>query len=163
MKNKTPERFNRAMKALIQAFFNDKLSKGDCTKCAIGNMCGGSRDWQAIFYTGEDLFGNITQKIEPDNYIDAYIDKYGSMLYPKSVIDKTGYTWQELAKVEKAFELATIISHDRYKMITKSSIMQDQFNGLMAVVEVLCEIDNIDPIEYKQAFEYNEKFEQVNK
>jgi hypothetical protein len=52
----------------------------------------------------------------------------------KEQIDATGYTWQELARIEYAFERAPM-SHSREDHV---------FNGLMAVVDVLCQIHEMD-------------------
>jgi hypothetical protein len=70
-------------------------------------------------------------------------------------IRPTGYSVLELAKVEKAFETNTKIHYNLYSEYTREQILQDQFNGLMAAVDVLCEIEGIeDATEYKQLFEY---------
>lgn len=155
---KTPERFERAVKALVQAFFNDTLAKEDCTMCAVGNICEGKKDWSAVFITTTH-FG---QFIAEDCYVNDYQYRNGDIYHPKQVIDKTGYTWQELAKVEAAFESNTRIPKQVYYKYSKTEIMEDQFNGLMAVVDVLCEIDKIDPAPYKMKFEYNQELLPVN-
>lgn len=147
---KTPERFNRALKVLVQAFFNDTLAKGNCNKCAVGNICNGNLEWQEVFVT---RFG--VQEINPKNYCgDA-----------KYTIDITGYTWQNLSKVEKAFEENTAIDTWRGyydNNISKQEIMEDQYRGLMAVVEVLCEIEGLDCTPYKEAFAYNSELQPIN-
>lgn len=144
---KTPERFNRAIKALVQAFFKDNLSKGDCKKCAVGNICNGRNDWYEVFMTTD----SGVQLIDEHMYFGE----------TKNVIDSTGYRWEELAEIERSFETSTKIHWQEYYRHKKSAIMQDQFNGLMAVVEVLCKLDNIEPTEYKKAFEYTADFKPV--
>ncbi|MCW3109903.1 MAG: hypothetical protein JWQ09_4409 [Segetibacter sp.] len=36
---KHSERFERAVSALVDAFYKGTLRKGDCAACAVGNMC----------------------------------------------------------------------------------------------------------------------------
>lgn len=145
---KTPERFNRALKVLVQAFFNDTLAKGDCTKCAVGNMCGGEGVWTNVFFTPSDG----TQRIYEDHYAGR----------AKEVIELTGYSWKQLAKIEFSFETNTRIGGNAYGRFTKQEIMEDQYRGLMAVVEVLCEIEGLDCTPYKEAFAYNSELQPIN-
>jgi hypothetical protein len=69
--------------------------------------------------------------------IEEYIDE------AKFEIDSTGYSVKDLAKIEFAFETAQ-------KGNTEDDWM---FNGLMAVIDVLAEIHNIDLITVKEAKE----------
>ncbi len=146
---KTPERFNRALKALVKGYFDGTLEKGDCSMCAVGNMVGLADDcftlpkWRYVFVTNEKGY----QHFDLSNYRDGAKDQ----------IDSTGYTPFELARVEKAFESSTEIRGFSYPLHTDQAIDQDQLNGLMAVVDVLCEIDNItDPRPYREMFEGKE-------
>jgi hypothetical protein len=52
----------------------------------------------------------------------------------KVQIDATGYTWQELARIEYAFERAPM-SYTREEHV---------FNGLMAVIDVLSQIHEVN-------------------
>lgn len=68
-------------------------------------------------------------------------------------VDPTGYSVIDLAKVENVFENNTKIHISEYNFRSKEDVEQDQYNGLMAVVEVLCEIDNIEDVKfYKEMF-----------
>lgn len=153
---KTSDRFNNAISALVKSFFNETLAKGDCNACAVGNMCAAGLGittslstncgieangrWKSVFCTEEDG----VQNINPYNYEGE----------AKRAIDSTNYSWKELAKIEKAFEMATKIPIEKYEYRTKDDIIQDQYNGLMAVVEVLCKIEGIDTAETKEMFSY---------
>lgn len=154
-------RFENALRKLIHAFFNDELKKGECSACAVGNMCDGSSDWSKVFCTRQ-----YDQILQPSNYKNIVMLVYcvgaPKAAYPKKVIDATGYTWRELAKVENAFERHTKIWGETYPTYTKDKIMEDQFKGLCAVIDVLCEIEGYDSEEYKPYFEFNEKHEPVN-
>lgn len=165
---KTPERFDNAIKALVQAFFDETLAKGNCAACAVGNMvasawgqkvgsdlrevaCGpiNNSSWNNLFTTSDGV------QFKGLSFINS--DDDGELaIYP------TGYSAEELAKVEYAFETNTSLEWRHYRVSHKSEIMEDQFKGLMAVVDVLCEIDNIDPVPYKKMFEYTEDFQPAN-
>lgn len=121
------DRFDDAIRKLTEAFFDGTLMKGLCSACAVGTICDGDSSWARVFVTG---FGG-EQCIYP-----AYYE--GSTKYK---IDRTGYSWQELARVEKAFEQNTTIDCEDYDKHSERSVMEDQYNGLMAVVDVLCEIE----------------------
>jgi len=136
---KTSDRFNNAISALVKGFFNETLSKGSCTACAVGNICGGDASLANVFMTA---WGQQ----------DFYPHAYNGMT--KDVIDATGYSWKDLAKVELAFETSSLIYGGDYHKHTKEEIMQDQYNGLMSVVEVLCKIEGIDTEETKEMFSY---------
>lgn len=156
---KNSERFNNAIDALVTGFFNGTLAKGNCAACAVGNIVakglggkvtkdkGGfecsvaNRGWTSVFMSHSDG----TQTVTPYYYI----------LDSKIQIDSTGYDWMELAKVESAFEKNTKILFTVYYKCSKEQIMADQYSGLMAVVDVLCEIEGIEEAqEIKEAFSY---------
>lgn len=133
------ERFDRAMKGLVRGYMNDTLFKGSCCACAVGNViaenCGYrilfleeySR-WDGIYPAWQNVFTAYRGKQITD--VNAYKGK------AKRQIDSTGYTWQELARIEKAFECST-----------------NMFDGLMSVVEILCDIEGINEVEsYKEMF-----------
>ena len=73
---------------------------------------------------------------------------------------KTGYSPAEILLIENAFETNTqLFAED--KDCSHSEILQDQFNGLMAVVDVLLELDNIQAPESKEYFKYTNEFKPV--
>ena len=145
MKNK--ELFNRTVAVLVKAYQNDTLIHGSCCACAVGNLVaascgiddifdddewrkkalgGGFWGWAFVFST----FGR-EQHIYPENYRGP----------AKFQIDATGYSWQELAKIEHAFETAPKGDNDDDWML----------NGLLAVYDVLCEIHEVDKSEVQDA------------
>ncbi len=140
---KTSDRFNKALAALVKGFFNETLYKGSCSHCAVGNIVGNSK-WSHIFMTP---IGGDQEFYAPQN-ADAY-EGYAVCL---KEITKTGYSIEELARVEAAFEKNTYLF--KFSKETKENLLQDQYNGLMAVVDVLCEIEGIDTKEYKDMFSY---------
>lgn len=144
------DRFKNAVDALVYSFFNDTLAKMSCASCAVGNMVAWSHGYKkqnisdscaiiGTYFSSYDWTEAVWNGYEDDDEI--------------LVISKTGYSAKELYRVEEAFEHATEISYLDYHSHSKSVIMQDQYNGLMAVLEVLCEIEGIeDPSEYKELF-----------
>lgn len=134
---KTSERFNRALNRLVKAYMNDTLNAGKCTACAVGSMCGGDSEWRYAVWA-EDVSGcGRTQRTCNSYHIPSEYDLLRSI----KRIKLTGYTPHQLALVENAFMNHCI----------------SPFRGLMAVVDVLCEIEGInDPSPYKEMFEGKE-------
>jgi hypothetical protein len=112
--------YRRTVDILVNAYFNDTLKHGDCFACAVGNIVNYGKpeqtsNWVGVFYTAD-----MKQWIRPDQYEG----------YAKYEIDSTGYKWQELAKIEYAFESAP----------RGNSEDEWMFNGLMNVIDVLDDI-----------------------
>lgn len=134
------EKFQDTISILVKAYMNDTLKHMDCSACAVGNICG-SLKWRYIFCTNTDsTFGivldqSFAQKDEPL----GCLSQQNKLLYYREgleAIEKTGYTVNELARVENAFESA------EWKEMTEDDEVW-MFNGLMAVVEVLADIHGI--------------------
>jgi hypothetical protein len=134
MKNK--EQFDHTVKILVAAYLNNSLVQSNCHACAVGNLVAANLDirydqdlkwigrqvaWSAVFVT---LRYQIAQNKCPAAYTGE----------AKVQIDATGYTWQELARIEYAFERAA----------TGKTSEDHRFNGLMAVLDELCRIHELD-------------------
>lgn len=138
--------FENTVSILVKAYLEGTLLKGHCCACAVGNICAsavgakiieverwkgnysssGTADWD----TGSPRWASVFLTVEEDRQVrrpDRYVDE------AKRQIDATGYTWQQLAKIEAAFEGAM----EGYNDAT-------EFAGLMAVVDVLANIHGID-------------------
>ncbi len=132
---KRQELYEKTVDILVQAYFNDTLRHGDCAACAVGNLINARKKfsteerkklnalggyeregWSEVFCT----YNRTQQEIIPFNYKGL----------AKKQIDLTGYTYNQLAKIEKAFETADAGKSDEDWM----------FNGLMAVIDVLDKI-----------------------
>lgn len=146
------ELYHKTVGILYDAYFNDTLRHSDCGACAVGNIVAANNGiknplsdaawanafmsvpffrfysdgcgWPSVFCTITDI--ETTQKIHPENYTRC--DE------ARKQIDSTGYIWQELAKIEYAFETADKGNNDEDYM----------FNGLVAVLEVLKEIHQVE-------------------
>ncbi|MGV3558344.1 hypothetical protein [Larkinella arboricola] len=165
---KTPERFNRAISALVNAYFTDTLAKGDCNACAVGNIV--AAGYGAKVY--KDSLGVLRCEVENNKWARFFlthgkrqvIRSYRELINTPSIIPYfvqlglenikiTGYSMKELARVEAAFERNTAIHVKDYPTRTKEDISADQYNGLMAVVDVLCKIEGIaEATSYKALF-----------
>lgn len=141
--------FNHTVNVLVKAYFDGVLLHQECYACAVGNIIAESIGanickedrvqvdaeryiwrrgidyigvmWPNVFITG---YRGVPQVQSPEFYRGA----------AKLQIDKTGYSWKELARIESAFEQAEYF-HD---------VDAWNFSGLMAVVDVLAEINGID-------------------
>jgi len=146
------ERFDRAVKALVKGYLNGTLKKGRCSMCAVGN----------IVYESGEFEKPITVDLSHTYWSDVFSTQFGHQLFDldnydgqaKKLIDSTGYSVEELARVEKAFETNTKILSVFYEDYSPQRIDEDQLNGLYAVVDVLCEIEGIEEEadSYKQLF-----------
>jgi hypothetical protein len=139
--------FNHTINILVQAYVNNTLKKGDCRACAVGNILGTPR-WSALFVTcsledggkrqitalpGCVLINWANRIIQVP--ICALTEQDAKRIEEaREAIIASGYTIEELARVENAFELAPEGNNRDEAM----------FNGLMAVVDVLADIHGID-------------------
>jgi hypothetical protein len=140
---KTTKRFEDAVTKLYTAFHNGELDAMDCKHCAVGNMCDNSSEWA-------NGVGNMTSFGESHRILNSFINK-------------TGYSNQELIKIEHIFLYGgekhlfrnTISNGDvRHGNKTKQEQLDLQFKGLCAVIEYLCELDNIpNVLDFKGLFE----------
>lgn len=143
---KNPTLLNKTISILVKAFQDDTLIHGNCSACAVGNLVLANGNfttkiseetpnkpwagkWRFLFMTD---FVSKKQQIYIENEMDNVVQK---------VISSTGYIWQDLAKIEYAFETAHRgKSADEYI-----------FNGLMAVVDTLMLIHEATPEETESA------------
>jgi hypothetical protein len=153
---KTTERFNRAYDALVKAFFEGTLAAGHCRACAVGNIVAGGLGFK-IEKSALEIHAAYPTTI----WVKGVRESQGcgslNQDWPgcseSVIIGITGYSFRELLDIEDAFEESSIIKVDEYKYRTEQEILEDQFNGLCAVVDVLLKLDCISPDE-----KYNAKF-----
>ena len=117
---KRPELYKKTVDILFNAYFNDMLRHGFCGACAVGNIIKAnvgivSDNWYYVIE--EKRSGRSSQIADPE--------------IARTEINSTGYTINELAKIEAAFEGAPGWKEDY------------MFNGLVAVLEVLKEIHEV--------------------
>jgi hypothetical protein len=133
--NKHSERFTNAVTKLYNDFHKGKLNAFDCEACAVGSICDNSSSW-ANYYWMTDTSGGVLRQT-------FFEDKTEKVLH-------TNYSVEELSNLEliflNSFELS---SKDR-----NGKDKEQQFKGLCAVVEYLCELEGIPNImDYTSLFE----------
>jgi len=169
MKN-TTERFTRVYNILLEAYFNGTLAAGNCAACAVNNIiC----NYKGIQITKEianyiDNKGTHPSKYYPIVWMDVFGmgEIYENLPYTntakKDLERLLPYTVKELALIERTFEKNCKIKVWRYEEFSEQEILEDQFNGLSAVVDVLLELDNITPdISYNNKFKEHPKLQLV--
>lgn len=117
--------FENSVDVLVKAYLNDKLTHSSCTSCAVTNLCIGWSGWTSYF---------TTISHEADGGWRRFGFEQISCRSLPTQKTKFGYSLKELAKIEWAFETAP------------QGGSQDEwvFNGLLAVVEILSQIHNVD-------------------
>lgn len=149
--------FEKTVDILVKAYLNNTLQHGNCYACAVGNIIASGLGCEVVKNRiGSDKISWSNDMPYPGLDKDritgwgaAFVTEFNSSGKLKQTINETalqahvvsqqivasGYTWQELAKIEFAFESV------RGEDFTKDQLM---FNGLMEVVDVLAEIHGID-------------------
>lgn len=134
-------RFKNAVDSLVNAFFKDELTKGSCSNCALGCIIAHSFQmnniadvpvnfWKEAFITSEN--------------IQIVNSKYFDHEFQLKMVESTQYSIEEMMRIEYAFESNTQISWNLMANKSSNEILRDRFNGLIAVVNILCEIDGIN-------------------
>lgn len=127
------EKFNETVSILVKAYMNDELRHQDCQACVVGNLCGGNWLWRFLFMTCESgiqaptTINSIWLRTIGFESVDELLSA------ANNVCLSTGYTVEQLAKIEFAFESTPRVEDEDEWM----------FNGLMAVVSVLAEIHGV--------------------
>lgn len=135
--------FEKSVDVLVRAYMNDTLERRNCYACAVGNLVAAANGYRYMECTdnGDNHFfshklalvennGSYNRGSVGGNWF-AVISSEGENELSKIEIDSIGYTNKEIKDIEEAFERA-------------SSEDDAMFNGLLAVVDVLAEIHNID-------------------
>jgi len=139
----TPKRLEDALIKLYNAFHNNELNPECCSACAVGNILDNHDSWKHL----SDEHGS-TQL--------SYVGRVHQRLGRKF----NGYSPLELLQIEKIFLEAcgfiTPLSHYNQKPLnpTNKDVL---FNGLSAVVDFLCQLDNIkNGMNYSKIFEFED-------
>lgn len=172
------QRFEKAYNSLVKAYFENTLAKGICRACAVGNIVadaqGGTVQKVLVKRQIIDWFtGKPTREIDKveftcnvnNHFWGAAFSTSGgvqSRTRSKEDADKinseltklTGYTLDEMAQIEYAFETNTQLQLSFYHNYSEQDILEDQFKGLSAVVDVMVELDGIENDNNR----YNNKF-----
>lgn len=140
------EKYHHTISVLLKAYLNETLEKGNQCGCAVGNLiadsCGltlrignfgnyrvdadNMPDWLYNICTSENGYQELE---EEDIEVDV-----------QQAFTATGYSFKELARIEYAFETAA-----------EGYTPEAEYAGLMAVVEVLADIHQLDKQEAEQS------------
>jgi len=116
---KTTKRFEESATKLYNAFNEGTLNAMECTVCAVGNLCNNETYWSK-------LHDNIPDEVK--------------------VKKVTGYNMNEINNIESLFMYGTIAGTTRL-WHPRDMTKENQFDGLMAVLNYLAELDSIQSIE----------------
>lgn len=152
------EKFNETVGILVRAYMDDTLEHANCSACAVGNIVAHAMGVSPVMSTevkgGEpwrfsDGTKPMWQRVFCTPVSEQVLQPYEYTGEAKWQIDLTGYSWEELARIEAAFE-----KHSDRRSVSRQTIEykdKQMFNGLMTVVDVLAEIHHIDLTEKESA------------
>ena len=135
------KRLELALIKLYNAFHNNKLNPEDCTACAVGNILDNHDSWKHL----SNNHGSLEL-----NYVGKVHQNLGRTF--------NGYTPLEILEIEKIFLEAcgfkTPLCHYNQKPKNPTD-KETLFDGLCAVVALLCKYDNVSNVmDYSKLFEY---------
>ncbi len=133
------KRLEAAIKRLYIAFHDNTLNPECCKQCAVGNILNKSESWKYL----SDSHGSLNL-----NYVGKVHQTLGRKF--------NGYTPLEILKIERIFLLAcgfTLPLNHKNKKPDHPTDKETLFKGLSAVIEYLCELDNVENVmSYKNIF-----------
>jgi len=132
MKNETL--FNETIDILVKAYYNGTLEHTDCQACAVGNIV------RETYYNGEEGCQDMNWFGLRNSQIGEHPEYQSDRHLPE--IESTGYTVEEISKIEAAFEFGYTGELVDDFMTIETSLMGDPdgFKGLMLVVDCLMKI-----------------------
>ncbi len=138
----TTIRFENALKKLYLAFHNGYLNPECCKQCAVGNILDNKDSWKHL----SDNHGSLKL-----NYIGRIHENLGRRF--------NGYSPLELLQIEAGFLKGCgykLPFHHKNKKPSNSAHKDTLFNGLCAVVETLCKLDDIKNVmDYSKLFDFD--------
>lgn len=136
---KTSKRFDRAIKKLYTAFHENTLNPECCYQCAVGNICDNTDTWK---YLTEAHGSNTLSELGRLN------ERFGRRVF--------GYRPSELLRIETAFLEACGYEVPFQKSKNEIPSKDVLFDGLVAAVAVLCDIENIPRVmDCDRLFDYS--------
>ncbi|MEZ4787033.1 MAG: Na(+)-translocating NADH-quinone reductase subunit F [Flavobacterium haoranii] len=123
----TTKRFNQAIEKLYNAFHNNTLNPECCNQCAVGNILDNTDAWKHL-----------------SNFHGATQLNYLGLVHQNLDRKFNGYSPIELLQIEATFLKAcgyTLPLHHTHKKPKRTP--ENLFNGLEAVVKLLCQLDNL--------------------
>lgn len=168
---KLPVRLENALSRLYTAYHSGELNAMDCSACAAGNICANDPSW-SIFRRNLGLSRFVADMLPEYTYANNSRPKVTPRIVMNNVFNTTGYSIDEIIMVEKVFLNAmgiyslqrSDISEAYNRMLENAQSLGDgqsrealdnvNFQGLCAVTEYLCELDNVpNVLDYTNIFE----------
>lgn len=141
---KTSFRLDAAITKLYNAFHNNELNPECCKQCAVGNILNKTDSWKHL----SDHHGAIEL-----NYIGKVHQSFGRKF--------NGYSPLELLNIEATFlsacgyKLPIHHKNNKPEYPTDKSIL---FDGLCAVIELLCKLDGVSNVmNYTKLFKFEKQ------
>jgi hypothetical protein len=152
--------FNHTVNVLVQAYLNDTLKHMDCAACAVGNIVADALEcrivnaeevgwaglhgnyWERGGITYEPIWHRLFFTPRPQAKQRRWPKRYRGVI--KKQIEATGYTWQELALIERAFESVPVPYFSEMQLSFNVDHEKWMFDGLMKVVDCLADIHGIN-------------------
>ncbi|MGS2725138.1 Na(+)-translocating NADH-quinone reductase subunit F [Psychroserpens sp. BH13MA-6] len=138
---KTSYRLEQAIQKLYHAFHNDELHPECCKSCAVGNILDRTDAWKHL----SDEHGTLNL-----NYIGKVHQSLGRRF--------NGYSPYELLQIEATFLKACryqLPFHRSHKRPNNPKDKDLLFEGLAAVITLLCELDQVPNVmDYTKLFEF---------
>ena len=139
---KTTKRFEESATKLYNAFNEGTLNAMDCTFCAVGNLCNNETYWSKLYdeATGKD---NIPDEVKVKKVTGYNMDEINNI---ESLFMYGTYNMDEINNIESLFMYGTIAGTTGL-WHPQDMTKENQFDGLMAVLNYLAELDSIQSIE----------------
>jgi hypothetical protein len=146
--------FEHTVNILVQAYLRGELAHKICSACAVGNIVAAALGTRPKKIDNPTVFDN--NQFENGEFTEWFNSMHGSFYRNTKQIEATGYSITELKRIEMAFEAAPGQPPNEngdfdgiYPGLTTDPVWM--FNGLMAVLDVLAEIHNVDLSEKESA------------
>lgn len=162
-------RFLKAYDSLYRAYREGTLAKGACSACAVGNIIAHALNakiymsMDRVTYLCDDnnrfwvtLFGTSNSGVQRKTYLNSNSQEI--IRLSEKLKDLTGYSVDEMAQIEFAFESSASIYPEDYQQYEKPEILISLYTGLTAVLEVMLKLDDIENPDY-----YRTKLEDLHK
>ncbi|MCO6176416.1 Na(+)-translocating NADH-quinone reductase subunit F [Flavobacterium sp. NRK F10] len=147
---KTTDRLDMALNKLYKAFHNDTLHPECCNQCAVGNILDHNDFWKNF----AEQHGTLEL-----NYLGRVHEQLGRKF--------NGYSPSELLLIEHTFLNACgyqLPLHYKHKRPDDPKNKDILFDGLSAVVSLLCQLDGIsDVMDCSDLFQYEKKNTAIKK
>lgn len=154
----TKEQFIKTISVLVRAFMDETLVHGHPCGCAVGNLLADKLGIKVVRVNNECAFWDSDDHNGHDWFSAVYPERHtnGKRELGLLQISVLGYTMQDIISIERAFESPQAMT----KLSVNPNIDYDYdgYNGLMAVVDVLCDIHGMNEEEKKEAKELFVKY-----